>query len=175
MNTFLIVGASLLVVSFLLFWLSSQLWRRTGLPPGRVVYADTRAWQECPRPLYASAINLAGKPDYVVQKWQYIIPVEVKSCPAPREPYRSHVLQLAAYCLLVQETYQKRPPFGLIHYPERTFSIPYTKELQDELLDTIEWMRQDWQDRIAERNHDDPLRCRVCGFAEDCDQRLDMP
>ena len=55
-------------------------------------------------PLYASGANLAGKPDYLVRRWRYVLPVEVKSGPAPAEPYRSHVLQLAAYCLLVEET-----------------------------------------------------------------------
>ncbi|MBN1937616.1 MAG: CRISPR-associated protein Cas4 [Anaerolineae bacterium] len=172
MNGALIVGMALLLMSMLILWGSNQLRRRTGLPAGRVIYTDTRAWQECPKPLYASWVNLAGKPDYLVKQLHYVIPVEVKTSRAPAEPYRSHVLQLAAYCLLVEETYGRRPPYGLIHYSDRTFSIRYTKALEDELLDTIEWMREDYVSADVSRSHNDPLRCQHCGFTEYCDQQL---
>ena len=136
------------------------------------MYSDTRHWRECPDVLYAASANLTGKPDYLVQKWQYVIPVEVKSGRTPDEPYRSHVLQLAAYCLLVGETRGRRPPYGLIHYPDRTFAVRYTGELERELLETIGWMREDMRDGHADRNHDDPARCRTCTYAGYCDQRL---
>jgi CRISPR-associated exonuclease Cas4 len=60
----------------------------------------------------------------------------------------------------------------LIHYDNRTFAVNYTPELEDELLDTIEWMREDMRDKQADRNHNDPARCRSCSMAEFCDQRL---
>jgi CRISPR-associated exonuclease Cas4 len=162
----------LLVVSLILWWISRRLRLGTGMPGGRVIYTDTRAWRECPKPLYASHVNLAGKPDYLVKKWKYVLPVEVKSSPAPSEPYRSHVLQLAAYCLLVEAAYGMRPPYGLIRYPDRTFAVDYTPMLEDELLDTLEWMREDLREGEADRNHNDPARCRPCVYAAYCDQRL---
>ena len=162
----------MLTVGLVTLWLSAQLYRRAGLPGGRVIYSDTRHWHECPEPLYAPSINLTGKPDYLLRRWQYVIPVEVKSCAPPDEPYRSHVLQMAAYCLLVEETFGRRPPYGLIHYPGRTFAVNYTPELESELLDTIEWMREDLADGGTERNHGDPVRCRACGYAAYCDQSL---
>ena len=168
----LVTGLGLGLTSLLLWWAVRRLRRRTGMPGGRVIYSDTRAWRLCPEPLYAASVNLTGKPDYLVKKWTYILPVEVKSSPAPTEPYRSHVLQLAAYCLLVDETYNQRPPYGLIHYDDRTFAISYTPQLEDELVDTIEWMREDMRDGQAERSHDDPARCRGCSYAIYCDQRL---
>jgi CRISPR-associated exonuclease Cas4 len=172
MRWLLFAGLGLALVSLLLWWTSGRLRRRTGLPAGRVIYSDTRTWRQCPEPLYAPSANLSGKPDYLVQKWNYVLPVEVKSSAAPTEPYRSHVLQLAAYCLLVHETYNRRPPYGLIHYEDRTFSIRYTQRLEQELLDTIEWMREDMRDGQADRNHDDPARCRACNYAIYCEQRL---
>jgi len=172
MNWLLIGGLGLLVVSVLLFVGSRRLRKRTGLPGGRVIYSDTRTWQACPEPLYAPSVNLVGKPDYVVTKWKYAIPIEVKSCHAPAEPYYSHVLQLAAYCLLIEETYDQRPPYGLIHYPERTFAVKYTSELEGELLSTIEWMREDMRAQDVDRDHNDPVRCQACGYGEYCDQRL---
>ena len=170
----LLIGAgALLALGLLLLWASRSLRERAGIPTGRVVYSDTRRWRKCPEPLYAASANLTGKPDYLVQRLSHVIPVEVKSGRTPDEPYRSHVLQLAAYCLLVEETYGRRPPYGLIHYPDRTFSVRYTPGLENELLDTIAWMREDIRDGQANRNHDDPARCRTCSYAGDCDQRLD--
>jgi CRISPR-associated exonuclease Cas4 len=173
MRWLLYLGLGLIVTSTLLWWASRRLRRRAGLPGGRVIYSDTRTWQQCPEPLYAASINLTGKPDYLVRKWNYVLPIEVKSSPAPAEPYRSHVLQLAAYCLLVHESYGRRPPYGLIHYEDRTFSIRYTQRLERELLNTIEWMREDLGDGRADRSHNDPARCRACNYAVYCDQRLD--
>jgi CRISPR-associated exonuclease Cas4 len=131
-----------------------------------------RTWRQCPDPLYSSSVNLSGKPDYLVKRLRYVLPVEVKSGLAPDEPYRSHVLQLAAYCLLVEQKYGRRPPYGLIHYDDRTFAVNYTRELESELLATIEWMRQDLRDGQADRSHNDLARCLACGYATYCDQRL---
>jgi CRISPR-associated exonuclease Cas4 len=168
----LLTGLGLLLASLLLVWGSRRLRLCTGLPVGRVVYSDMRTWRECPDALYAPSANLAGKPDYLVQRWNYVLPVEVKSTAAPSEPYPSHVLQLAAYCLLVEEHYGRRPPHGLIHYADRTFAVHYTPELEQELLNTIEWMREDIRDGRADRSHDDPARCHACSYAAYCDQQL---
>jgi CRISPR-associated exonuclease Cas4 len=172
MNAILPVGIGLLAAGFLLLWAAGSLRRRAGLPAGRVIYSDTRTWQECPEPLYDADVNLVGKPDYLVQRWRYVIPVEVKSGQTPAEPYRSHVLQLAAYCFLTETAYGTRPPYGLIHYGDRTFAVKYTAELEDELLDTLDWMREDMLDERADRNHNDPARCQSCTYALYCDQRL---
>lgn len=172
MHWLLATGLSLTLISFLLWWAARRLRRRTGMPGGRVIYSDARTWRPCPEPLYAASIHLSGNPDYLVKKWNYYLPVEVKSSPAPAEPYRSHVLQLAAYCLLVHETYDRRPPYGLIHYEDRTFSIRYTRRLEQELLDTLEWMREDLRDGHADRSHNDAARCRSCSYAIYCDQKL---
>jgi CRISPR-associated exonuclease Cas4 len=173
MHWLFFAALALILSSLLLWWVSRRLRHRTGLPGGRMIYTDTRTWRQCPEPLYAASVNLTGKPDYLVQKWNYVLPVEVKSSQAPNEPYRSHVLQLAAYCLLVHETYDRRPPYGLIHYDDRTFSVRYTKRLEQELLDTIEWMREDMRDGQADRSHNDPVRCHACNYAVYCDQKLD--
>jgi CRISPR-associated exonuclease Cas4 len=171
------VAALLLLAALALLWLATWLRRRAGMPVGRLVYSDTKQWEDVPEPLYAPSANLTGRPDYLVRRWKHIIPVEVKSTAVPGEPYRSHVLQLAAYCLLVEETYGQRPPYGLLHYAppdgqERTFAVRYTRALEGELLDTLDCMREDWHDRQADRDHDDPGRCRSCSYAEYCDQRL---
>jgi CRISPR-associated exonuclease Cas4 len=172
MDWLLSAAIGLLLLAIILLWSSGRLRRQAGLPGGRVIYSDMRTWRQCPDPLYSSSLNLSGKPDYLVQRMRYILPIEVKSGAAPDEPYRSHVLQLAAYCLLVEQEYGRRPPYGLIHYDDRTFAINYTRELENELLTTIEWMRQDLGDGQADRSHNDRYRCLACSYASYCDQRL---
>ena len=87
---------------------SGRARRVTGLPQGRVTYVDTGAWDRTDRPLYSNRYRLTGRPDYLVRSRRHIIPVEVKSGLAPQQPYRTHLLQLAAYCLLVEEQEGRR-------------------------------------------------------------------
>ena len=166
-----LVAGGLIVAVLLLLWATAQR-RRAGLPAGRVVYTDTGAWDCCERPLFSRRYLLTGKPDYLVEERGQIIPVEVKSTAPPPQPYRSHVLQLAAYCLLVEEVYGQRPDHGLIHYPGRTFAVDYTPQLRAELIEVLEEMRDDLSAADVPRDHESPHRCRACGYREECDQRL---
>ncbi len=178
----------LLALGLLLLWLARSGRARSGLPQGRVVYTDTGGWNRLERSLFSQEFLLTGKPDYLVAEGADTIPVEVKSGRAPAlrlrpstgsghrsgqaQPYPSHILQLAAYCLLVEECYGRQPPYGIIKYADRTFEVDYTPELEDELLATLEDMRADLADGDASRNHDEPRRCQACGYYERCSQRL---
>ena len=162
----------LLALGLLLLWLSWRGRARSGLPQGRVIYTDTGGWGRLERPLFSRQFLLTGKPDYLVADGADVIPVEVKSSRAPAQPYPSHVLQLAAYCLLVEECYGRRPAYGIVKYADRAFEVDYTPELEDELLATLEDMRDDLAAGDAPRNHDEPRRCRACGYRQQCDQRL---
>ena len=66
-------------------------------------------------------LGLVGKPDYLVESAGQLIPVEVKSTRNSNAPYDAHIFQLAAYCLLVQRQLGKRPPYGILHYANRTY------------------------------------------------------
>lgn len=142
-----------------------------------MIYSDTSTWQPAEEPLYDSQTGLTGRPDYLIEQAQTIIPVEVKSGRIPHGPYDSHILQLAAYCLLVERVYGTRPPHGVIHYTNgpratRTFAIEYTPELEDALLDTLADMRVHERKKSADRSHESAARCRGCGFRKVCDQSL---
>jgi len=162
----------LLGLGLLLLWLARRGRARSGLPQGRVVYTDTGSWSRLERPLFSREFSLTGKPDYLVADGADIIPVEVKSGQAPAHPYLSHVLQLAAYCLLVEECYGRRPPYGVVKYADRTFEVDYTPELENRLLATVDRMRAALAEGSAPRSHDAPRRCRACGYRQRCDQRL---
>ena len=146
--------------------------QETGLPLGRVTYVDTGAWGRCERPLFSDQYRLTGRPDYLVQSSKGRIPVEVKSSAAPRRPYAAHVLQLAAYCLLVEEQEGRAPPYGIIKYRDRTFEVEFSRELRTELANTLDAMRRDLGTREVNRDHREVGRCLGCGYREQCDQRL---
>jgi CRISPR-associated exonuclease Cas4 len=162
----------LLALGLLLLWLAQRGRARSGLPQGRVIYSDTDRWSRPERPLFSNEFLLTGKPDYLVVDGNDVIPVEVKSGPAPARPYPSHVLQLGAYCLLIEECYRRRPPYGIIKYDDRAFEVGYTGELEDELLATLDNMRADLAEGEADRNHEQATRCGACGYRQHCEQRL---
>jgi CRISPR-associated exonuclease Cas4 len=162
----------LLALGLALLALARRGQGRSGLPEGRVIYTDTGGWGRLERPLFSHELLLTGKPDYLVADGDDVIPVEVKSGHAPSQPYPSHILQLAAYCKLVETCYQRQPPYGIIQYADRAFEVDFTPELEDELLVTLEEMRADLADEDAPRDHDEPRRCQACGYRSQCDQWL---
>jgi len=169
----LYLSLALLLFALFLFWQSSKQRQEAGLPGGRVIYTDTRAWgAPLEQPLFDAKLGLTGKPDYLVEQKGQIIPIEVKSGRAPEAPYDSHIYQLAAYCLLVEKTYGKRPPYGIVHYPTRDFAVDYTPALESALLDLLAEMRRDETRAEVDCSHAEPARCRRCGFRNVCDQKL---
>ena len=162
----------LLLLALLFFWQSNRQRQAAGLPGGRVIYTDTRGWNKLEKPLFYAALELTGKPDYLVEQNGKIIPGEVKSGRAPEAPYDSHIYQLASYCLLVEKTYGKRPPYGIVHYEDKDFSVEYTHELEQSLLELITEMKRDGMKREVSRSHEQASRCKRCGFRSVCDQSL---
>jgi len=168
----LVPGLVLLVLALIVLLLSNRTQKSAGLPGGQVIYADTSKWETVEKPLYDPITQITGRPDYVVQQGQQMIPVEVKSGSVPDSPYDSHIFQLAAYCLLVEREFGKRPAYGIIHYGKRTFSVPYTPELESALIDLLTEMRQNERRKNVARSHEQAARCRGCGYAYTCEQAL---
>ena len=162
----------LLGVAFLLIAAAVAMRRSTGLPWRRVRYRDTQAWRRAERPLVAHRYGLVGRPDYLIQAGDSVIPVEVKPSRRANEPYASDLMQLAAYCLLVEETMGARPPYGVLRYAEATFHAPFSDRLRDQLLATLNEMRLAERNRASNRSHRQPARCSGCGFVRKCDQAL---
>ena len=171
-----LLGAGLLLLLFgwFAFKRAGSLREESGLPQGRLVYMDTHGadWQEAPQPLYSATQRLVGKPDYLVETPKGIIPVEAKSSAAPEVPYLGHILQLAAYCLLVEETTGRRSPHGLLKYANALYEVDFTEELKAELLFTMEDMRQARTTANVARDHNQPGKCAACGFNAVCEESL---
>ena len=140
-----------------------------GIPEGRITYTDLN---KPAKPLFSANLGLVGKPDYIVERNGKYIPVEVKSGKA-RSPYRNHMLQLATYCLLIEEIYNQTVPFGVLTYSDgQQFKIPFGIELREEITKTLKEMRMQLASKSVNRNHTTPARCKFCSLRKFCNQRL---
>jgi CRISPR-associated exonuclease Cas4 len=162
----------LLIGSLLLLFHTSRRQKVLGLPAGRIISSDTHQWTPVEKALYDPVSGLAGRPDYLIEQAGKLIPVEVKSHPVGSDPYDAHIYQLAAYCLLVERSFHKRPPYGILHYPNRTYAIDFSPRLESELLDLLLQIQKMGKSRKPDRSHSSPGRCQGCGFRSSCDQRL---
>lgn len=162
----------LLIIATILFVVAGLAKRKTGIPTGRVIYSDTNKWGKVEQPLYDPELRLTGKPDYLVRVGVQIIPVEVKSGRATHEPHEWHIFQLAAYCLLVEHEFGLRPPYGILHYSNRTFAIDFTNRMKASTVETIRTMQKRTSQIQIERSHHEQVRCQHCGYRSVCDQAL---
>lgn len=169
---FIYFALLILFLAMIFLWQAGRRQKESGLPGSKVIYADTSKWGKPEKPLFHEMLKLTGRPDYLVQQGQAVIPVEVKSTYAPPTPYESHLFQLAAYCLLVEEANGKRPPYGILHYQNRTYAIDYSPQLESDLLDILVELRQTERLDEVHRSHQSPARCARCGYRQICDQRL---
>src|SRR5207253_10555383 len=88
---------------------------------GGLVYIDAAA--EKPKLFVSKRHGRSGRPDAVVMDGEHRIPVERKTGRVPRGPLFSHILQVVAYCVLLEEEYGRAPPYGIIRYGETAFEI----------------------------------------------------
>lgn len=137
-----------------------------GIPAGKVLYSDLNG---SAKPLFSRRFGVSGKPDYIIKdKDNALIPVEIKSGRASK-PYKGHVLQLAAYCLLIEETYGKAVPHGVLVYGDgKQHLFKFDSDLRAELLSTLEDMRRCWNEGNPKRTHNSKRRCYSCLLREDC-------
>lgn len=164
--------AALLLVAGLLLWLlSGRALRRTGLPAAEIVAQDTAA-REPGRTLVDRTHGLTGRPDYLLRTREGLIPVEVKPTRRAAQPYESDLLQLAAYCLLVEAETGRVPPYGLLVYADHQWRIPFTPARRQQLITTLAAMRADLAAADVARSHQSPARCRGCGLRQACDAAL---
>jgi CRISPR-associated exonuclease Cas4 len=163
----------LLAIGIILLTVSRRFRRKSGVPQGEVVYEDASG--EAEEPFISKRLLMAGKPDYLIKDRNGdLIPVEVKSSNAPRagRPYESHLMQLAAYFLLLEDVLQRPVPYGLLRYRNRTLRVANTDELRTRLMEVIAQMRRLMTRDVARRNHNRPQRCSRCSVAHNCNERL---
>ena len=165
MNPSVLAAIALLAVGLALLVLGRRLRRRARLPAGRILGTDAGAQ---PGPLLVSRRHgLNGRPDYLLRRGGEVIPVELK--PSHDRLHPSAVMQLMAYCLLVEEQFG-RPSHGLLVLRDGVERVPYTDARRAALLATLSAMRA--APAVPPRSHHQPARCRACAFAPLCAQSL---
>src|SRR5579864_5426014 len=95
--------------------------RALGLPEGELVYEDADGLGE---PLSSRAYPLVGKPDYVVRLPDgRPVPVELKlNVVEATAPFSNHVVQLGAYCLILEDYFEHAPTYGIVRYADCEFT-----------------------------------------------------
>ncbi len=136
------------------------------LPEGKIVYQDVDGRGT---PLFARRYPLSGKPDYVILSPDGApIPVELKLSTDAQEPQRSHIMQLAAYFVILEDLYVTPPPYGLLRYAGHEFTIQNTQSLKQKVLRRLAEMER------CDENHPPALtrqvvsKCRICPFQPIC-------
>jgi CRISPR-associated exonuclease Cas4 len=142
--------------------------RMQGIPEGLVLYSDLNVPAE---PLFSRRHRLSGKPDYIIQKESKVIPVEVKTGRQPH-PSHSHMLQLATYCQILEDSSGEFVPEGILVYNKVPYTIAFDPAVRFELQQVISSMRESLYDGIVERNHTEPGRCQHCSMKQYCSNSL---
>jgi CRISPR-associated exonuclease Cas4 len=164
-----------LVLGMILLLVGVSTWLRTGLPSSRILSADVGSPLPAAEPLVSHRYGLTGKPDYLVQITGGIAPVELKSGKLPRngQPRGSNVMQLAAYCLLVEDTMNVSVLYGIIKYRDASIQIPFSDALRRQLLALLPQIRAAKSDLTdCHRSHRQRVRCAKCGYRPVCSEAL---
>jgi CRISPR-associated exonuclease Cas4 len=164
-----LIGASLALYFSLSLTQKAEAKRRERRVDGTISYVDTNHGS---RLLRSAKYGLSGRPDYILKVEGEQVPVEVKSGRTPRGPLFSHILQVAAYCLLLSEETGKPVSHGILRYETVEHEIEFDGQLRNLLLQKLDEMRQLSRTGNVHRNHNRPGKCANCSRREMCPERL---
>ncbi len=135
-----------------------------------ITYVDKT--DEKPQMLRSDKYKLRGRPDFIIEREGKSVPVEVKTGRVPKGPFFSHIIQLATYCLLIEEEEGTAPPYGIIRYGETEFEIDYDDDLKELLIDKLKDMRKALDTEDIHRNHNREGKCKNCSRRDLCPESL---
>jgi CRISPR-associated exonuclease Cas4 len=141
--------------------------RALGLPEGELVYEDADGEGE---PLSSSAYPLVGKPDYIVQLPDgRPVPIELKlGVYDATVPYGNHSIQVASYCLILEDYFVQAPTHGILRYADREFTIEYTPALRKKVIKLLAEMERCGAHQPPPLAKQSPAKCRACVFQPIC-------
>jgi CRISPR-associated protein Cas4 len=162
MNVLALLLAAGVVAYVVLGWLQASRRAKLGLTNASVVAADD---SEIGSPtLRSDRLGLVGRPNHLVRIDRKIIPVQQK--PRARRVHDSHVMQLAAQCMLVTDVYGVRPPYGLLVLANGVQQqVPFTRDLEKRVLETMARMHVVLKAGTQPGRRWMGSRCRACGFS----------
>jgi CRISPR-associated exonuclease Cas4 len=150
----------------LLLWGALELRELSaGRRHGRLQSVDARGAGER---LVSERYRLVGRPDEIRRRPDgRPVPVEWKSRAAPMgRPPRSHVLQVAAYCLLLEQVTGFAPPYGILRYRDGVeVEVPWDAEAREEVLRVRRAIARPYDGRALPA----PAKCAGCRWRPGCD------
>lgn len=120
--------------------------------------------------LRSNTYRISGRPDELRRLPDgRLIPIEFKSRASPRNgPPRSHRIQVAAYCLLVEETTGRAPPYGVVRYGDGGEArVRWDRAAREELLAIRDALDRPYDGRATPS----VARCTHCPWRKGCDAR----
>lgn len=141
--------------------------RALGLPEGELVYEDADGLGET---LHSSAYPLTGKPDYIVKLAdRRLVPIELKpNVQNVTAPYPNHEVQVAAYCLILEDYSESLPTHGILRYADCEFTIEYTPALKKKVLRILADMERCTEKQPPPLMKQKAAKCRACAFQPIC-------
>lgn len=138
-----------------------------GLPTGELVYEDADGQGEM---LSSSQYPLAGKPDYVIQLPDgRPVPIELKSDVRDvTAPHSHHMMQVAAYCLILEDYFELPPTHGILRYADSEFTVEYTPALRKKVIRVLSEMEHCTEKQPPPLVRQRATKCRACAFQPIC-------
>lgn len=163
----LLLGAALAALGLMLLAGAALRAALRGRRHGRLVAVDPQPGP----PLRSERYRLVGRPDELRRRPDgRPVPVEWKSRAAPPGgPLPSHVVQVWAYCLLLEDATGLAPPYGVLRYGDGAeFRIDWTDAARGELLRLRAELDRPYDGRATPSR----ARCRRCPWVGGCDARI---
>lgn len=146
------------------------LWTRgrreaLGIADGAIVSADDSVIRA--PTLRSERLGLVGRCDHLLRVDGAYMPVDQK--PGSRRLQQSHILQMGALCMLVEDVYGVRPPHGIVVLADGARErVAFTEQLERGVVRTMAEMRR----VLASGDPPGPrwgaAKCRACGFEPLC-------
>jgi CRISPR-associated exonuclease Cas4 len=160
----LVIGIALLLYVLAGGWTHRER-TRLGLGDGAIIAADDSRLGA--PTLFSARLGLVGRPDHLLRAGPAVIPVEQK--PRARRVQPSYVMQLAVQCVLVEDIYGSRPPYGLLVLADGVqHRVPFTLARERSVFETVTEMRELLLRKVEPGPQWVGPKCRACGFRTTC-------
>lgn len=162
-----LIGFMIFCLVMLAFWLSFRPSikvkdkKELGVKCAEPIYADEKG----AKLLVAPELSLQGKPDFIFETWilKRYIPLEIKSAKIQEEmPHLGDFYQLAAYFLIIEAVYGKRPPYGKLVYANKTFTIRNTAKLRKKIKKIVNNMQDMLEESYRPKPQPSFMKCKNC-------------
>jgi CRISPR-associated exonuclease Cas4 len=136
-----------------------------GIADGKIVSADDSITGSSN--LHSERLGVAGRCDHLLRVQRAYVPVEQK--PSARRLYESHIIQMGALCVLIEDVYGVRPPYGVVVLADGIKErVSFTKELEQRVLRTMADMRSLLRTQEQPGPRWVQAKCGTCGYRQLC-------